>query len=147
MLFSAAAASLVNKITTAWAVAHSDIPVLLTNDRRPTYDELVAAGQTSPCMLHVEVRGGRQYIAAFGSLGNNRYLQSGEVILRIFVPAQTGETLARSLADDASAILIGYRDGDLWVTDSAPASGEASEEDGNFYQMDVIASFQVFLTG
>jgi hypothetical protein len=140
MKFADAVTSIKGQIAAAWAVSHSDIPLIYTNEPTPTFDQATR-------IVHIEIRAGAQRIASWGGQSNNRYRQSGEVIMRIFGPSEEGEDVARGLADDAAAILLGYRDGDLVFTDSAPAGGAATDENGNFFEADVIASFFVDLIG
>lgn len=140
MEFAAAYTSLKNRVTTNWT--HADVPIFWPNDHKPSFNELSGlTGSATPAMMHVEIRGGKQDPIAYGAPGSIRYRQSGEVIMRLFVTSQTGEATINSLCDDAVALLRGYRDGDLIIWSCAPASGEAAEEDGNFYQKDVIASW------
>lgn len=133
MKYAVAAASLTAQIKTNWTALHPTIPVVMANEPRPTFDEY-------PRVMHVEIRGGAQRVVAWGGLNNNRFRQSLEVIMRLFVPSQEGEVAVRLLADDAAALLLSYRDGDLIIESSAPASGDAAEENGNWFQFDVIAS-------
>lgn len=140
MLASAAYNAIKSKLATDWAALHSTIPLLYPNEQRPTFDE-------EKTQVHVEIRMGAQRIAGYGSPNFNRYRQSGEVIVRILVPSQSGEAAARSYADDVAGILRGYQYQDLTVEACAPASGAASDENGLFYQLDVLAPFFYDLDG
>lgn len=140
MKYAAAATSLTNQIKTQWLALHPTIPVFMANEQFTTFD-------VTQRVVHVAIRSGAQHVVAWGGLGNNRYRQSIDVIMRIFVPAGEGEDEARALADDGAAILLGFRDTDLVIDSAAPAGGDATAEDGQWFEFDVIATGFYDLTG
>lgn len=130
-----AATSLETKIKAGWLALHATVPVYFPNDPLPTYED-------APKFVHVEIRTAvPPRPMGYGGLAKTRYRQTGEMIVRIFVDALSGRDTIRGYADDVVKVMRGYRDGDLQVTGVGPAGGEASQLDGNWYQLDVLASF------
>jgi len=77
------------------------------------------------------------YPAAIGG-PTIRYRHDGDIILEIFAPESTGDGAARSLADDACAIMRGREDGGIvvWTARAIPLG----VRDG-WYRINVVGSF------
>lgn len=124
------------KIETDWAVAFPSVPVIFTNEQRPTFDE-------APNCLHVEIRGGAPRTVGWGGgQGKNRQRQSGEVIFRHFVPADTEMETVLARAESGCVILRFWQPGGgLRFFEAAPTGGSEDEKVGLFYEQDALANF------
>lgn len=129
------------RIKAIWPTVHPAVPAIFTNDLRPSFDE-------APNVMHVEIRWGADRIASFGGIGENRHRQSGEVVLRCFVQSIIdGRVLPSTMADDAGDMFRSFRSGDLIFFEVGAAAGEQSDQDGDFFQRDAIASFTLDIIG
>lgn len=138
MNYSQAYNLIVARATAQWTAAYPAIPIIFTNEQRPTFDE-------ANFCLHVEIRPGVTRTVGFGGIGQNLQRQNGEVIARCFGPADTKMATMNAMADAFcaafrywSSVLSGTT---LHFFDTGPAGGGEDEKDGNFYQLDAIASF------
>lgn len=141
MLFSDAYDIIKARIEERWAILHADIPLVFTNEQRPTFD------QAKRC-IHVEIRMGAPRTAAWGGYGNNRQRQSGEVIFRCFGPSDIKMGELNRLADDCCGILRYWpAPNDLRFFDAGPTGGGEDDKSGVFYEQDAIASFTLDTIG
>lgn len=139
MDFSAAVAAIKSRLNTQWAALHPSIPIGWSNDPNP----ILSSSSPGP-VLRAEVRGGVEEVAAWGGPNQNRYRQTGELIVRVLVPAYSGEEAARDYADEVCVIFRGWRTGasqELIFFGVDNAAGGEADRDGNFFEVDVIASF------
>lgn len=113
------------------------VPVYWKNER--------GSATLTPPFMHVTVRFGASAIRGLGGFGSNLQRQSGEVVMRIFDAARYGEDRLAGYADTAAAIFRTYTAGPLRFYD-ASRQGEGVE-DGNLYEVDVIANFEFDLIG
>ena len=127
------------RIETQWAALVTPaVPLIFTNEQRPTFEE-------APNCVHVEIRFGNSQTVGFGGIGNNLQRQFGEVIFRVFGPADQKMPPIIALADIASGILRYWSANSGGTTlrffDCGPAGGGEDDKDGVFYELDAIASF------
>lgn len=134
MEFSEAYSTIKTRIDTQWAILHATIPLVYPNEIGHEFD-------VYSTFVHVEIRGGHANIVAFGGPSANRQRQSGEVIFRIFTPADGGMSTALDLSDDLCGILRCWSSGNLRIFGAAPTTGGDEDRSGNFFELDVIASF------
>lgn len=143
MEFDEAATLIEAYLKTQWPIAYppalavptvSSIPLIFPNMPRPTFE-------AAPVRVHVEIRAGGTRFIAFGGVGNNRQRQTGDLIMRNFVPALTTEITARAMASAQAKMMRGWSSGNCKFFTAGPIGGEASEQDGNWWQMDMLASF------
>lgn len=135
--FADHAASIRTRFETQFPTLRPNTRILWPNERlNPLPDPNIdVSGWVS-----FEVRSGAEKVAGYGGLSNNRWRQSGEVIVRIFVPVTVGETLIRSIAADATSIFRGFQSGDLKFFEASTTGGDLSE-DGNWYELATICTF------
>ncbi len=140
MLPSEVASALRSKLTTDWAALHAAVPLVWPNEDNQM--PLDSEGAPTAFIAAFVRFGAAPRLAAYGGIAQNRWRQGGEVVARIFVPRGGGEATINGYADDLSGILIGYRDGDLFVRGAGPVSeGFLSDENGPLYEKDVLADF------
>lgn len=136
MTLGEVAAAIKSRFNVQWAALHSGVTIVWANDAElPTFD-------VPEPVVHAEIRGGAENVAAWGGPMQNRYRQSGELIVRVFVPSNSGDEAARELADDAASIFRGWSDGDLRFFGVSVLGGSAGDESGNYFNIDVVAAFQ-----
>ena len=80
--------------------------------------------------------------ASFGDPGNNVERNVGLVTVQIFVPVDQGEGEALELADQARAVFRSWRDVTSGVRFLVPPYARQIGDDGKWYQVNVLASFQ-----
>ena len=144
--FADHAAAIRSRFETQFPPLRSTTPILWPNERLNPAPDPNTDGNGLQGWVSFEVRSGQEKAAGFGSIGANRWRQSGEVIIRIFVPVTIGETLVRDIAADATSIFRGYQAGDLKFFAASTTGGDISE-DGNWYELDAICSFTADIIG
>lgn len=137
--FADGVASMRARFAAMWPAVHADVPILWPNERLDPAPDPSATGNGKQGWVAFTVRGGPEALKGFGGLGNNLYRQSGEVLIRCFVPTASTEIALRQLCSDAAAIYRGWQDGNLKFF----AAGTIGEpvEDGGWAELDVQASF------
>lgn len=138
--FADHAAAIRSRFETQFPTLRPSVPILWPNERLNPAPDPNTDGNGLQGWIAFEVRSGREIPAGFGGLGANRWRQSGEVIIRIFVPVTVGETLVRAVAADASSVFRGYQAGNLKFFEADTTGGDISE-DGNWYELDSICHF------
>lgn len=136
-----AAAAIKTKLETDWAALHAGATVTWPNDPAPVID---------PAELHMkaEIRWGPEALdEVAGTVGQNLYSRSGEVLMYILGPSIIEETAIRSYADEAAGIFRSYIDGDLAFDAVDHFGGGFFERDGNWFLIGASAHFTLALSG
>lgn len=89
--------------------------------------------------VRVSILGADAALVSSGNTGDRRYRHTGLVSVQVFVPKNTGDGVARTLAEQACAVFRGVTADD--VVYGAPYVTPGGT-DGNWYQLNVWAPFR-----